>query len=63
MALEYFHIFQAKAPQNLPKLGFFGLKVNRLATQIWIRPRNVNKKEKNLLFFTNRETSLTETFF
>jgi hypothetical protein len=26
--------FQAKALQNLPKLGFFGLKVNRLATLV-----------------------------
>jgi hypothetical protein len=32
MAIKYTNIFQSKALQNLPKLGFFGLKTNRLAT-------------------------------
>jgi hypothetical protein len=32
MAIKYINIFQSKALQNLPKLGFFGLKTNHLAT-------------------------------
>jgi hypothetical protein len=32
MALKYINIFTAKALQNLPQLGFFGFKINHLAT-------------------------------
>jgi hypothetical protein len=32
MAINYTYIFQSKALQNFPKLGFFGLKTNHLAT-------------------------------
>jgi hypothetical protein len=32
MAIKYIYIFQSKAVQNLPKLGFFGLKTNHLET-------------------------------
>jgi hypothetical protein len=32
MSIKSINIFQSKAPQNLPKLGFFGLKTNHLAT-------------------------------
>jgi hypothetical protein len=36
MAIKYISIFQAKALKNLPKLGFFGLKMNHLATQVMV---------------------------
>jgi hypothetical protein len=32
MVIESTNIFHSKAHQNLPKLGFFGLKINHLAT-------------------------------
>jgi hypothetical protein len=32
MAIKYINIFLSLALQNLPNLGFFGLKRNRLAT-------------------------------
>jgi hypothetical protein len=32
MAIKYIDIFPSKALQNLPKLVFFGLKTNHLAT-------------------------------
>jgi hypothetical protein len=32
MTVKYTSIFHSKALKNLPKLGFFGLKTNRLAT-------------------------------
>jgi hypothetical protein len=32
MAKNYFKIFQSEALQNLPKLGFFCLKISHLAT-------------------------------
>jgi hypothetical protein len=32
IAIKYLNIFPAKALRNLPKLGFFGLKMNHLAT-------------------------------
>jgi hypothetical protein len=32
IAREYTNLFHSKALQNLPKLGFFGLKINHLAT-------------------------------
>jgi hypothetical protein len=32
MAIKYILIFQSKALQNLPKLGFFGSQINNLAT-------------------------------
>jgi hypothetical protein len=35
MSIKYINIFQSKALQNLPKLEFFGLKRNHLATLPW----------------------------
>jgi hypothetical protein len=35
MVIKYATIFQCKTLQNLPKLGFFGLKTNHLATLLW----------------------------
>jgi hypothetical protein len=32
MVIKYTNVFHSKALQNLPKLGFFGLKINHLAT-------------------------------
>jgi hypothetical protein len=32
VAIKYSKIYQSKALENLPKLGFFGLKINHLAT-------------------------------
>jgi hypothetical protein len=32
MVIKYTNIFHSKALQNLPKLGFFGLKINHLVT-------------------------------
>jgi hypothetical protein len=32
MAITYMNIFQSKTLKNLPKLGYFGLKTNHLAT-------------------------------
>jgi hypothetical protein len=32
MVIKYTNIFYSKAVQNLPKLGFFVLKINHLAT-------------------------------
>jgi hypothetical protein len=34
MAKEYTNPFYSKALKNLPKLGFFGLKINHLATLV-----------------------------
>jgi hypothetical protein len=31
-AFKYTNIFHSKALQNIPKFGFFGLKINHLAT-------------------------------
>jgi hypothetical protein len=35
MTVKYTSIFHCKALQNLPKLGFLGLKTNHLATLGW----------------------------
>jgi hypothetical protein len=35
-AVEYTNTFYSKALQNVPKLGFFGLKINHLATLVHI---------------------------
>jgi hypothetical protein len=32
MAIKYTNIFRSKALQNIPNLGFFGLRINHLAT-------------------------------
>jgi hypothetical protein len=34
MAIKYTNIFHCKTLQNLPKLGFFGLKICHLATPV-----------------------------
>jgi hypothetical protein len=34
MSIKYINIFQSKTLQKLPKLFFFGLKVNHLATLV-----------------------------
>jgi hypothetical protein len=34
MVIIYIKIFNSKTIQNLPKLGFFGLKTNHLATLV-----------------------------
>jgi hypothetical protein len=40
MALNYINIFQSKTLQNLPQVGFFGLKINHLATLLTTRNRH-----------------------
>jgi hypothetical protein len=40
--LKYINFFQSKALQNLPKLGFFGLKRNHLATLMCFGHRKHN---------------------
>jgi hypothetical protein len=32
MAIKYTNLFNSKALRNLPKLGFFGMKIYHLAT-------------------------------
>jgi hypothetical protein len=37
MAIKYINIFKSEALQNLPKLGFFGMKTNHPATLLLSR--------------------------
>jgi hypothetical protein len=39
MAIKYINIFQSKALQNLPKIGFFGLKSNHQAVANFSREK------------------------
>jgi hypothetical protein len=36
MAIKYINITQSKALKNLPKLGFFCLKITHLATLVYM---------------------------
>jgi hypothetical protein len=51
MGTKYTNIFHSKALQNLPKLGFFGLKINRLATLQC--KRRLNIPDNLITFFSN----------
>jgi hypothetical protein len=43
----YLH-FPFKGPQTFPKLGFFGTKVNHLATLVWNRSIQMRSRKKPL---------------
>jgi hypothetical protein len=57
MTTENTNLFNLKAIQNLPKLGFFGLKIYHLATLIFIHGPVHDTK---LCLFPNCRQSLTK---
>jgi hypothetical protein len=54
IATKYINIFQSKALQNCPKFGFFGLKINHLATLLatlnFLKSKYILKNLKGLEF-------------
>jgi hypothetical protein len=55
-AVKYTNIFHSKALQNTPKTGFFGLKINHLAT-MWSGIILRSKSEFPNHFFSGAKTS------
>jgi hypothetical protein len=73
MVIKYTNIFRSKALQNLPKLGFFGLQRNHLATLTHTRNRfkwaafqlaiiDCRRKKWALSCRTDEKMHLTRTF-
>jgi hypothetical protein len=47
MTIKYTNIFHCKALQNLPKLGFFGLKIHHLATLFETIPTYIQEPKRD----------------